>query len=442
MWKSERQPWSLAISLTTSRIIRALKKRRIAEQDDEQSLESGDTLITNSSLSSSSKTHQRVPSTGSTKPAYENKGVQADLSPPPAPQPSVTSNGRAHSSSSSCSNSTSRPQDTLPPLDHYDGVYPTLTFPRSLTLPHWTLDSGKCPEVSSGTPLNNFTLFSQLPTELRLKIWRTHLLRPRLVRISTIDFVKKLHFVPNALGNPSSNIQWYTTNRLPVLMRVCHESRDETLRFYRVHLSHEQRTFYFSPVYLNPEWDVLLLNCTHDAFPMDVFLSDVMAYDPKGVGAVHLGSYLEPSKWDCEPLAGCAELARSARNLMSYTECAYAGTSMKVDVFPILRIGEGYLMESVSMAREKFASFLPRLSRNLSRERSREIQDQLGKLLPKEVMEGLSMQTLFTRSHQHRLDPPPRSLATVERAAGLVLWDAEGDRRGEDGGEFMYFSCS
>lgn len=225
-------------------------------------------------------------------------------------------------------------------------------------------------------------------------------------------------------------------------MRVCQESRVETLAFYRVHLSHEQRTFYFSPVYLNPEWDILLLNCTHDAFPMDVFLSDVLAYDPKGVGTVHLGSYLDPVKWDCSPLPGCAVLEMSTKNLKSYTECSYAGTSMKVDVFPILRIGEGYILESVTMAtRDKFTSYMPRMSRNLQAERAGELRNQLKKLLTKDVMQDLSMQTLYSRMHQQRLDPPPRSLSTDERAAGLVIWDSDDQRKGQRG-RFMYFSCN
>ncbi|KAI0129992.1 hypothetical protein BJ170DRAFT_296178 [Xylariales sp. AK1849] len=271
-----------------------------------------------------------------------------------------------------------------------------------------------------------------------------HLARPRVVRISTIDFVKKIHFRANSLGNRASNIQWYTTNKLPVLTRVCQEARAETLNFYRVHLSQDQRTFYFSPVYLNPEWDMVLLNCTHDAFPMDIFLSDVLAYDPKGVGVVHLGSYVDPGKWDCAPLPGCAALDESTKNMESYTQCTYVG-SLKVDVYPILKVGEGYLLESVAVDRSKFVTYMPHVGRypRLPPDRSLEIEDQLARLLPVELMQRLRMQTLFSRTHSSRMDASTRSLATNERAAGLVVWNKERDGREWDGvREYTYFSCN
>ncbi|KXJ93444.1 hypothetical protein Micbo1qcDRAFT_174502 [Microdochium bolleyi] len=406
---------------------------------------------------------------------YSNTGVQANL-------PSPNQTGRRDSSSTvsdaASTSASSSSSDYWPPLEDYNGHYPKLNFDSKIDVGEWTLPSGAPPEVVSHVagelyPLDTFHLFTQLPVELRLKIWRLHLARPRIVRVSTLDFVKKIHFTPNSLGNQASNIQWYTTNRLPLLARVSQEARRETLNFYRIHLSAgmARRAFSFGPVYLNPEWDIILLNCSHEGTPMDILLNDIMAYDPRGIGAIHLASYCDPGLWDGTPLPGCAEMKTSAANLRSYTEVIYAGWSSRVDVFPILRLGQGYLQESIEVSQDKFKSFMRQSQRsNVYWSKSQRLRDRLVKVLGPALAAELTIQSLYTRTVvTPRSRPAAVSLATEKRGAGLIIWDKErtpkedatggggqsqvvGNGNGgnneeeeeqeEGGGRFLYFSCN
>ncbi|TGO52856.1 hypothetical protein BCON_0133g00010 [Botryotinia convoluta] len=70
--------------------------------------------------------------------------------------------------------------------------------------------------MASATTQDTFHPFPRFPLELRLKIWRLSFPGPRLIRISLIEG----HFMSNA-----------TT---PNGLRVCKESRDDTLRFYKL----------------------------------------------------------------------------------------------------------------------------------------------------------------------------------------------------------------
>jgi len=403
---------------------------------------------------------------------YSNTGVQANL---PSPALDTRRDSSSTLSDTDSTSSSSSSGDYWPPLGDYDGEYPKLHFDNRVDVGEWTLPSGVPPEVVSHAagepyPLTTFHPFATLPLELRLKIWRMHLMRPRIVRISTIDFVKKIHFTPNSLDKLASNIQWYTTNRLPLLARVNHEAREEALRFYRIHLSANMapRAFTFGPVYLNPEWDIIMLNCSHEGTPMDILLNDLMAYDPRGIGAVHLASYCDPSLWDTTLLPGCTEMSISAANLRSYTEVIYAGFSSRVDVFPILRLGQGYLQESVEVSQGRFKGFMRQAQRNVSWARSKRLRDRLSIVLPDNLASDLTIQSLYTRTVvSPRSRPAPVSLATEKRGAGLVIWDkenktedtsgdAETDEGGQDGeigqdsvedgvlggGRFLYFSCN
>ncbi|KAJ1329782.1 2EXR family [Microdochium nivale] len=403
---------------------------------------------------------------------YLSTGVQANLPSPAAPVSRSSSSTMSDAESTSASSSSS---DYWPPLEDYGGHYPKLTFENKLDVGEWALPSGMATEAvshASGqpSPLATFPHFTQLPVELRLKIWRLHLTRPRIVRVSTLDFVKKIHFTTNSLGNRSSNIQWYTTNKLPLLARVSQEARRETLSFYRIHLSAgmARRTFSFGPVYLNPEWDIILLNCSHEGTPMDILLNDIMAYDSRGIGAIHLASYCDPGLWDNTPLPGCADIVASAANLRSYTEVIYAGWSSRVDVFPILRLGQGYLQESIEVSQDKFKSFMRQTQRdNVYWSKSNRLRDRLSKVFGPQLAADLTVQSLYTRSVvTPRSKPAAVSLATERKGAGLIIWDKErapkedvssggegclspvngGEEEDEEqekgGGRFLYFSCN
>ncbi|KAF7954545.1 hypothetical protein EAE96_005665 [Botrytis aclada] len=82
---------------------------------------------------------------------------------------------------------------------------------------------------------DTFQPFPRFPPELRLRIWRLSFPGPRLIRISLIEG----HFMSNA-----------TT---PIGLRVCKESRDETLRFYKLCFAADPSD---ARIYFNVDCDV------------------------------------------------------------------------------------------------------------------------------------------------------------------------------------------
>jgi hypothetical protein len=76
----------------------------------------------------------------------------------------------------------------------------------------------------SAVSLNEFTLFPKLPVELRLKIWRAALPGPRIIE-AYYDYEESVN------GDISDGVI-RTNQPPPVLLSVCHESREETLRKY------------------------------------------------------------------------------------------------------------------------------------------------------------------------------------------------------------------
>jgi hypothetical protein len=78
-----------------------------------------------------------------------------------------------------------------------------------------------------------FTLFPNLPLELRLKIWRHALPEPRIVKTPR-DRENKV--IGNMSGEPSTG--QVSVRKPPIhLLQVCRESRQETLMIYRPMLS-------------------------------------------------------------------------------------------------------------------------------------------------------------------------------------------------------------
>jgi hypothetical protein len=87
-----------------------------------------------------------------------------------------------------------------------------------------------------------FVCFPRLPTEIRLKIWA----QGRAVRILTVKSIPSYYGIKFVCHEPA-----------PVLLSVCHESRQEALRFYRRVSDSAGNYFYFNP--LN---DTLLLDAS------------------------------------------------------------------------------------------------------------------------------------------------------------------------------------
>ncbi|KAF6809856.1 hypothetical protein CSOJ01_06687 [Colletotrichum sojae] len=203
-----------------------------------------------------------------------------------------------------------------------------------------------------------FHRFPDLPYELRSKIWRMHLEWPRIVVIrgvmdrSSMDGAG-VQASGNELGNVACNANWYCENRSPALFRVCSESRAEALSFFRIHLPMRtpdpdrhgfpylnQRNPAWDRIYINPDWDLVLFQGASHTLTMPILASDLLAYDPWGVGVVHYGSTDWPkSIWDVnpDPDFGMATLNESLAFLKSFTLC----TRPTSDV--VRKLGEGYV---------------------------------------------------------------------------------------------------
>ncbi|KAF6823519.1 hypothetical protein CPLU01_11379 [Colletotrichum plurivorum] len=286
----------------------------------------------------------------------------------------------------------------------------------------------ECCDHSASAPLAAFHPFSRLPPELRSKILRFYLERPRIVEIRCMNDLKKIHFAPNALGNLASNIAWSADNTLPALMWVNRECRAETRAFYRVQLPMHPTNKIAWPVIINPDYDTVIFTFPWSSeIPLDIFLSDCLAFDPLGVGIRHFGTRDRggPETWDLTPVPGCAPLSKSLANLESYTEAIQLMDDRAAARFPVWMIHEGYLTSGIP-AKDAFYRDVPRLLLSNDyeppdavnqRHALETLRTQLGDYLPKDVAERLVMQRMFYRKYFRHL----RMKCTKTDLAGLGM---------------------
>ncbi|WYZ38198.1 hypothetical protein EsH8_III_000112 [Colletotrichum jinshuiense] len=312
----------------------------------------------------------------------------------------------------------------------------TITHPPPLPLapPHASFEAPGAPAAESSSvemrpgPLTAFHPFSRLPPELRTKILRFYLERPRIVEIRCMNDLKKIHFAPNALGNFASNIAWSADNTLPALMWVNRECRAETRAFYRVRLPMHPTNKIAWPVIINPDFDTVIFTFPWSSeIPLDIFLSDCLAFDPLGVGIRNFGTRDRggPETWDLTPVPGCAPLSKSLANLESYTEAIQLMDDRAAARFPVWMIHEGYLTSGIP-AKDAFYQDVPRLllsndyePPDAANQRTalEALRAQLGEYLPKEVAEKLVMQRMFYRKYFRHL----RMKCTKTDLAGLGM---------------------
>ncbi|WYZ38196.1 hypothetical protein EsH8_III_000110 [Colletotrichum jinshuiense] len=206
---------------------------------------------------------------------------------------------------------------------------------------------------AAGDESRAFARFPDLPYELRSKIWRICLRRPRIVVIRGVMDSSGVEVSGNEFGNIVCNAHWYCENRSPSLFRVCSESRGEALSFFRIHLpmrSSEpdrhgypylnQRNPAWDRIYINPDWDLVLYQGASRSLTMPILASDLVAYDPRGEGAAHYGSNDWPkSIWQVnpDPGFGMATLNESLAFLKSFTLCTRSTSDMTRP------LGEGYV---------------------------------------------------------------------------------------------------
>ncbi|KAK1573242.1 uncharacterized protein LY79DRAFT_583785 [Colletotrichum navitas] len=198
-----------------------------------------------------------------------------------------------------------------------------------------------------------FVRFPDLPYELRSKIWRIYLERPRVVVIRGVMDTSGVESSGNELGNVACNAHWYCENRSPAIFRVCLEARREALSFFRIHLpmaspepdahgypQRSQRNPAWARIYINPDWDLVLYQGASRSLTMPILASDLLAYDPLGEGVAHYGSNDWPkSIWHVDPDPGCgmATLNESFAVLKSFFLCTRSTSDMTRP------LGEGYV---------------------------------------------------------------------------------------------------
>ncbi|UQC81718.1 uncharacterized protein CLUP02_07204 [Colletotrichum lupini] len=198
-----------------------------------------------------------------------------------------------------------------------------------------------------------FHRFPDLPYELRRKIWRMHLERPRIVVIRGVPDGSGVQASGNNLGNMACNAHWYCENRSPALFRVCDESRREAVSFFRIWLpmrslapdSHgfpdlKHRNPAWDRIYINPDWDLVLYQGATRSLTMPILASDLLAHDPLGRGVAHYGSNDWPqSIWqvDPDPGFGMATLNESFACLETFVLCTRSTSEITRP------LGEGYV---------------------------------------------------------------------------------------------------
>ncbi|KAI8200409.1 hypothetical protein KHU50_006891 [Colletotrichum sp. SAR 10_65] len=112
-----------------------------------------------------------------------------------------------------------------------------LSIPTSTTTPiaRTQTDGSREPTTPARRPLDHFHLFPCLPAELRLKIWNFNLPPPRIVPIrcgaKSLSFAADVH--PAAQRRPSTS-GCISYASIPVNLHVCHESRVEAMKSYRL----------------------------------------------------------------------------------------------------------------------------------------------------------------------------------------------------------------
>lgn len=165
-----------------------------------------------------------------------------------------------------------------------------------------------------------FTRFSQLPVELRLRIWEHCLPRQRLLgidisakhsRSSSVSSYSQepspnatteteLYQLQNELGNVVSHadyvLRMHSTGSVSPLLLVNREANSFVRQHYRVHIpvigreirsdSKEATTC----LCFRPETDTISVNVEHGANKIHFadFVHDALAYDPQGVGIIHI----------------------------------------------------------------------------------------------------------------------------------------------------------
>lgn len=137
---------------------------------------------------------------------------------------------------------------------------------------HSRSHSHKQPQI-----LKTFTVFPNLPIELRLKIWEQAANKPRIIPIVTADQRLKNDYrflVSTGAFSPLPKFSWIADCKPPITFSICRESRYETIGRYEKCFAHQLSR----PIFFAPKTDVLLFV---DAICLESFFGNVWK-DPMG----------------------------------------------------------------------------------------------------------------------------------------------------------------
>ncbi|KAI1454817.1 hypothetical protein F4805DRAFT_299305 [Annulohypoxylon moriforme] len=160
-------------------------------------------------------------------------------------------------------------------------------------------------DVTPATSTQTFTLFSSLPPELRIEIWKWSLVRKRIIQ-TRIETRESMDELLAGKGITRSDTRQHEDHSISVggyktvskLFRVNRESRRSALEFYRVHLqcwltkslNDDAATMEPGIVHINPEYDFIqFISGNSDMSKELQFIHDLKTiHDPRHVGLLNL----------------------------------------------------------------------------------------------------------------------------------------------------------
>ncbi|KAK0667286.1 hypothetical protein QBC41DRAFT_279359 [Cercophora samala] len=208
---------------------------------------------------------------------------------------------------------------------------------------------------------DTFTLFSLLPAELRVKIWRTSLQRQRIIQVvlSPVNEVKSRYVVDSNMDTPNGEefiAEVGGIKTISKLMRVNREARHEALLFYRVHLpcrfikpweiKAQPSARPHGVLHFNPEHDFLHIFHTKEngdnstsLLTLSNFLYHLKTtYDRRQVGLLNLALDRDPAKADWRAGAVRFDASFDASKLLPNVSNALAKTLAQLkEVFFVFR---------------------------------------------------------------------------------------------------------
>ena len=164
-------------------------------------------------------------------------------------------------------------------------------------------------DTQTSETFHTFPQFTRLPTEIAFAVWQHALEQHRLICITIANKdprspppwarPQQLYSQENEQGRTISGRNYKllvtTAHRLHPVLQASRESRQAALQFYRVHIPYDLEAYGGRRrLYINPEFDILILKTKGVRELLADFVHDVKAYDPREAGVLNMGMQLRP----------------------------------------------------------------------------------------------------------------------------------------------------